>query len=160
MGRPEYVHVVINHFPLEGLLVAVLALAVALVARERKAILIGVALVGLLALSAWPVYYYGQAGFDRVMSIADEKGDAFLDQHKELAERWIALYFVTAGAAALGLALAWKWPKTLELYSLLVLVLAAAALTAGVLIARVGGKIRHREFRSQRPIPVQSGRYL
>jgi outer membrane protein assembly factor BamE (lipoprotein component of BamABCDE complex) len=33
-----------------------------LATQNRTAILIGLALVGLLALSAWPVYYFGQAG--------------------------------------------------------------------------------------------------
>jgi hypothetical protein len=62
VDQPEYVHVVINHFPLVGLMVAMLAVIAVLATQNRTAILIGLALVGLLALSAWPVYYFGQAG--------------------------------------------------------------------------------------------------
>ena len=151
LERPEYVHVVINHFPLIGLLVAMLALTAALVTRNRTAILIGLALVGLLALSAWPVFEYGEEGYNRVLSMADEAGGKYLEHHKALAGRWVFLYFVTAGVAGLGFALSWKWPRTLVPSSILALVLAAASLTAGIVIAQAGGPIRHREFRSGPP---------
>ncbi len=149
--QPEYVHVLTNHFPLIGLLVAMVALLAALITRNRTAILIGLALVGLLALTAWPVYEFGEEGYDRVFSMSDEAGGKYLDHHRALAERWIFLYFVTAGIAGLGLILAWKWPRTLVFSSILALVLAAGSLAAGVVIAKAGGQVRHPEFRSGPP---------
>ena len=157
VGQPEYVHVVINHLPLVGLAVAMLALVVALATKDRTAILIGLALVGLMALSAWPVYYYGEAGYDRVLSMADEAGEKYLAYHRQLAERWVFLYFVTAGIAGLGCSLAWKWPRTLVLSSVLALVLAGASLASGIVIAKAGGAIRHREFRSGPPPKLPAG---
>jgi hypothetical protein len=153
LDRPEYVHVVTNHLPLVGLLVAMLALAGALVTRNRTATRIGLLLVCLLALSAWPVYHYGEEGYDRVLSMSDEAGGKYLDHHRALAERWVFLYFVTAGAAGVGFLLAWKWPGTLVFSSILALVLAAASLAAGIAIAKAGGAVRHREFRFDSPPP-------
>jgi hypothetical protein len=157
VGQPEYVHVLINHLPLGGLAVAMLALVVALVTKDRTAILIGLALVGLMALSAWPVYYYGQAGYDRVLSMADEAGQKYLAYHQQLGERWVFLYFVTAGVAGLGCALVWKWPRTLVISSVLALVLAGSSLASGIIIAKAGGAIRHREFRSGPPPKLPAG---
>lgn len=154
LEQPEYVHVVLNHLPLIGLLVAMLALVAGLVTRDRTATLVGLVLVGLLALSAWPVYHYGEEAYDRVLSMTDEAGGKYLQYHRDLAERWIFLYFVTAGVAGLGFALAWKWPRTLVWSSILALVLAAASLAAGAFIAKAGGPIRHREFRVWKP-PAQ-----
>lgn len=151
LDQPEYVHAVTNHLPLIGLLVAMLALIAALVMKDRTATLIGLALVCLVALSAWPVYHYGEQGYDRVLSMADDAGGKFLEHHKALAERWIFLYFVTAGAAGLGYLLALKWPRTLVFSCVLALVLAAASLAAGMAIAKAGGAVRHREFRFQPP---------
>jgi hypothetical protein len=151
LNQPEYVHVLINHFPLIGLLVAMVALAAALFTRSRPAILLGLALVALLALSAWPVAEYGEDAYDRVLAMSDEAGGKFLAHHRDLASRWIFLYFVTAGVAGLGFALAWKWPRTLVYSSILALVLAASSLGAGVVIAKAGGCIRHREFRTTLP---------
>jgi hypothetical protein len=151
LDRPEYVHAVTNHLPLIGLLAPMLALIAALVTKDRTATLIGLALVCLFALSAWPVYHYGEEGYDRVLSMADDAGGKFLEHHKALAERWIFLYFVTAGVAGLGFMLAWKWPRTLVYSSILALVLAASSLAAGMVIAKAGGAVRHREFRFQPP---------
>ena len=151
LDQPEYIHVVTNHLPLIGLPVGMLALIAGLVTRNRTATLIGLALVGLLALSAWPVYHYGEEGYDRVLSMSDDAGQKFLVSHKALAERWVFLYFVTAGVAALGFMLAWKWPRTLVISSILALVLAGASLAAGVAIAKAGGAVRHREFRNGPP---------
>ena len=152
LDRPEYVHVIINHFPLIGLLVAIVALTAALVVRSHKATLIGLALVSLLALSAWPVAEYGKEGYDCVLSMSDEAGGTYLAHHRDLASRWIFLYYITAGIAALGFALAWKWPRTLVLSSVLALVLGVSSLAAGIVIAKAGGCIRHREFRTA-PLP-------
>jgi hypothetical protein len=154
VDQPEYVHVIINHFPLVGLIVAMVALAAALITRERKAIFIGLGLVGLLALSAWPVFHYGEAGYDRVLSMADEAGGKYLEYHRMLAERWVFLFYVTAGIAGLGCLVAWKWPRTLVYSSVLALVLAASSLAAGIFIAKAGGQVRHREFRSGSPPQV------
>jgi ABC-type Na+ efflux pump permease subunit len=153
LNQPEYLHVATNHLPLIGLLVAMLFLGVALVTKNRTAKLIGLAMVCLLSLSVWPVAHYGQEAYDRVLSMTDGPGAKFLDHHRALAERWTFLYFITAGVAAIGFALAWKWPKSLVLTSLLALTLAAASLAAGIAIAKAGGEIRHREFRYGPPPP-------
>ena len=152
-AQPEYVHVVTNHLPLIGLPVAMVALIAALITRNRTATLIGLGLVCLLALSVWPVSYFGEGGYDRVLSMTDAAGGQFLHHHRELADRWSFLYYITAGVAGLGFMLAWKWPRILVASAILALVLAAASLAAGIAIAKDGGAIRHREFRFTPPPP-------
>jgi hypothetical protein len=158
LNQPEYVHTAINHFPLTGLLVGALTLVVALITRNALATRLGLTLVCLLSLSAWPVYEYGEAGFDRVLSMADENGQAYLRYHQHLAERWVFLYYLAAGLAALGFGLSWKWPRSLVPFSLGSLVVTAASLIAGLVIAHAGGQVRHREFRYGPPPVVQDSR--
>jgi len=153
--RPEYVHAVINHLPLDGLVVAMVALLIGVLARSRAASLIGMALVALLSLSIWPVYHYGEEGYDRVLSMADEAGSQFLDHHKDLAEKWAFIYFVSGGVAAVGFAAGCKWPRSLLWTSLLTLVLSGASLATGIKIAKIGGEVRHREFRFG-PLPAEN----
>ncbi len=153
LRQPEYVHVALNHFPLTGLIVAALGLVIALICRNRAAIFLGLLLVALASLSVWPVFEYGEGGYDRVLSMADDPGRAFLKHHEELAERWVFLYYITAGLAGLSMVLGWKRPKTLAPLSILCVVLAAASLTAGFFIAKAGGEVRHREFRFGPPPP-------
>jgi hypothetical protein len=160
LNQPEYIHTVINHFPLVGLLVALMALSVALIARSRPTILLGLGLVLLFSLSVWPVYHFGEEGYDRVLSMADEPGQAFLRYHEHLAERWVFLFYVTGGLAALGLVMGWRFPRTQVPFSMAALVFGLASLAAGIVIARAGGEVRHREFRSAPPpeMPIEQER--
>lgn len=147
LQQPEYIHVLINHLPLTGLFAALLCLVVALILRKGVALYLGMALVSLFSLSAWPVAEYGEEGYDRVYSMADDAGDAYLKEHRALADRWIWLFYVTAGAGAVGMVAGWKWPKCLWPAASAVAVLSAASLIAGAVIADYGGKVRHPEFR-------------
>lgn len=144
---PAHLHVLLNHLPLTGLAVAVVVLLAALFMRNRAAAVVGLALVGLLAGSAWPVIESGESGYVRVRELADEDGKAQLKHHMLLAERWGNLYYATAAVAALGSLAAWKWPRGFYGLAVLAALLAMASLLAGVFIAEAGGKIRHPEFR-------------
>lgn len=154
LDRPEYVHVTINHFPLIGLLVATVSLASGLAIKNRAAILVALGLLGLMGLSAWIVSYFGEEGYDRVLSMADDPGQAYLRYHRLLADRWGFLFYVCAGFAALGIGLGWKWPRLLNWFAFLTILLAIGSLVAGIFIAHSGGEIRHREFRSGPPPEV------
>src|SRR5215471_6439945 len=127
LTRPEYIHAAINHFPLIGLFVAILALLAGLVVRSRPLMLTGLGLVCLMALSIWPVYAYGEGGYDRVLSMTDEPAEAFLKYHAELAHRWVFLYYVTAVVAAGAFALGWKRPQTLIPAGIVIVVLSSAS---------------------------------
>lgn len=147
LQQPEYDHVLLNHFPIIGLFVVLVFLIATLVMNNRAGLFLSLAMVALLALSAWPVAHYGEAAYDRVLAMSDEAGGQYLKEHRQLADRWIFLYYITAAAAAGVIGLGWKKPRWLRPGASVVAVLAAASLTAGAMIADVGGKIRHREFR-------------
>lgn len=151
LNRPEYVHAALNHLPLIGLFVALVLLTIALCMRHRVMTLTGLVFVCALALSVWPVYSFGESGYDRVLSMADEPGEAFLKYHAALAHRWVFLYYLTAGVAALSFATAWKWPRVTVVGSVGAVLLGIASVIAGINIAQAGGEIRHREFRSGPP---------
>jgi hypothetical protein len=149
----EHLHVLLNHLPLVGLMVAVVVLIVALALRNRPTIVLGLALVALMAGAAWPVIESGQSSYVRVRELADEEGKAHLRHHMVLAERWDKLYYATAGVAVLGLLAAWRWPRGFPALAVLAALLAAASLAAGAVIAEAGGKVRHPEFRTGLPTP-------
>lgn len=145
--QPEYIHLLINHFPLTGLGVALLALLIAMAIRNRAAMLLSLGLASLLSASSWPVYEYGQKGYDRVYAMADDDGRIALKEHARLATKWIKFYYATAIIACLGLVIAWVWPKSLFPVSLVIVLLVGFCLIQGAQIAQEGGEIRHREFR-------------
>jgi hypothetical protein len=152
LRQPEYVHVLLNPVPVYGLLIAWIGLLVAFFSKSGRAQLVTLVLVLVSSLSAWPVYEFGQQGYDRVLSMADEDGRAWLDEHRDRGEDLIWIFYALAVLSAIAIAAPIKWPKSSAPLVIAVIVLGAVTLGSGGYIAHAGGKIRHREFRNQ-PAP-------
>lgn len=147
LQRPEYLHALLNHLPLIGLAVAVLALVAALASKSRTAVSGGLVLVAVMAASAWPVLQSGESAYNRIRAVSDPESASILKAHMLLADRWGWLYYLTALTAMAGVVVVWKRPAKLALAGIPVVALAVASLTAGAAIAKLGGEVRHAEFR-------------
>jgi hypothetical protein len=156
LRQPEYIHVLLNPLPIYGLLVAWIGLIVALVWRSRRAQIVTLTLVVICSVSAWPVYEFGQQGYDRVLSMADEDGQAWLDAHEDRAEDLIWIFYALAALSAIAIAAPIKWPRTSVSLIVAVLLLGAVTLGTSGYIAYAGGRVRHREFRNEPPPPKRS----
>lgn len=155
LRQPEYVHTLRNPLPIYGLGIATLGLILALAFRSHAGQVTALALVFVCALSAWPVIYFGHEAHDRVLSLTDEDGRAWLEEHDERAEELMYFFYALAALTTAAIVAPKKWPRSALPLAIVTLVLALASLGAGVSIAYAGGKIRHREFRTVPP-PVQS----
>jgi hypothetical protein len=156
LRQPEYVHVLLNPLPVYGLLLSWVGLVIALVLRSRRAQIVTLTLVLLSSVSAWPVFEFGEQGYDRVLSMADEDGQAWLDEHMHRAEDLIWGFYVLAALSAFAIAAPVKWPKTSVPLAVAVILLGAVTLGSGAYIAYAGGRVRHREFRNEPPPPKRS----
>ena len=148
LRQPEYVHVLLNPLPVYGLLIAWLGSIIALILKSRRAQIIALLLVLISSLSAWPVYEFGQQAYDRVLTMADEDGRAWLDEHKDRAEDLIWIFYALAVLSAIAIVAPMKWPKSSAPLVMAVILLSAVTLGTGGYIAYAGGRIRHREFRN------------
>ena len=151
LRQPEYIHVLLNPLPVYGLAVGLTGLLVAICLRSRGATVVALVVVVISAAAAWPVYEYGEQGYDRVLAMADDDGQAWLASHKERAEDLIWFFYALAILTAIALIAPVKWPALSIWLSLAVLVLGAITLGSGGYIAYAGGRIRHREFRNELP---------
>ena len=149
---PEYMHVLLNPVPVYGLALGVVALLLAVLARNRTGIVIALVLVFLSGLSAWPTYHYGEAAYDRVKAMADTAGDQWLDEHMARGEKLIYAFYILAGLAVVGMFAPMKWPRSSFPLAITTLVIGCATLGIGGYIAYAGGHVRHREFRFE-PAP-------
>jgi hypothetical protein len=156
LRQPEYIHVLLNPLPVYGLLVGWVGLVIGLTLRSRHAQIATLTLMFLSSISAWPVYEFGQQGYDRVLSMTDQDGEAWLDEHKERGEDLIWLFYVLAALSAFAIAAPIKWPKSSMPLVLAVILLGAVTLGSGAYIAYAGGRVRHREFRNEPPPPKRS----
>jgi len=148
LRQPEYVHVLLNPLPVYGLLIAWLGSIIALILKSRRAQIIALLLVLISSLSAWPVYEFGQQAYDRVLTMADEDGRAWLDEHKDRAEDLIWIFYALAVLSAIAIVAPMKWPKSSAPLVMGVILLSAVTLGTGGYIAYAGGRVRHREFRN------------
>ena len=151
LKQPEYVHVLINHMPVFGLLIGAVALFIAILLRSRPARVTALAVVCLSAASAWPVYHYGEAGYDRIKSMSDSAGEQWLDEHQRRAEEFILLYYMLAVLAAGAIAVPPDMPRTGITLTIVILALALGTFAVSGWIAFPGGQVRHKEFRTSPP---------
>lgn len=158
LKQPEYLHTLLNPLPIYGLAIALLGLILALSFRNRPAQIIALVLVFVSALSAWPAVHYGEKAFDQMLTLADEDGRAWLEEHADRAEKIVFLFYTLAGLSVLAIFLPRKWPRTAQPLAIATVVLALVSLGAGASIAYAGGKIRHREFRNIPPPVKESER--
>src|SRR4030095_1682752 len=134
LQQPEYIHVLLNPLPVYGLLAGLIGLVIALILKSRRAQITTLILVLISSASAWPVYEFGQQGYDRVLSMADEAGQAWLDEHKERGENLIWIFYVLAALSATAIAAPIKWPKASVPLAVAVILLSAVTLGSGVYI--------------------------
>jgi hypothetical protein len=156
LRQPEYIHVLLNPLPVYGLLVGWVGLVIGLALRSRRAQVATLSLVLISSISAWPVYEFGQQGYDRVLSMTDEAGEAWLDEHMHRAEDLIWVFYALAALSVFAIAAPIKWPRCSVPLAIAVILLGAVTLGSGAYIAYAGGRVRHREFRNEPPPPKRS----
>ena len=155
LQQPEYLHVLLNPLPLYGLAIAFFGLIAATYLHSRGGQLAALVLVFASAIAVWPVVYHGDQAYDRVLSMADDAGQAWLKAHVHRADKLVFLFYTTAAIAVCAIFVPKKWPRTATPLVIVTMLSAILSLGAGTYIAHAGGKIRHREFRSVPP-PVTS----
>jgi plastocyanin len=151
LRQPEYIHVLLNPLPVYGLAGGLIGLLVAICQRSRPAMIAALVVVLIGAAAAWPVHEYGEQAYDRVLSMSDDTGRAWLAVHRERAEDLIWFFYAVAVLSTLALVVPIWWPRLSLWLAVAVLVLGAILLGAGGYIAYAGGRVRHREFRNESP---------
>lgn len=141
-----HVHLMINHFPVVGVLGAILLLAYACVRKSEEVKMVSLGVFVLIALITIPVFFTGEAAEDAVKKLPGVT-EASIGRHEEMAEYAITLMEILGVACLAGLFLirksgaAPKW--------LLMIVFVLSLITAAVVgfTANLGGLIRHTEIR-------------
>jgi glucan phosphoethanolaminetransferase (alkaline phosphatase superfamily) len=124
--------------------------------RSRSAKIATLVIVLISAVSAWPTYEFGEQAEDRVLTMADDDGQAWLAAHKARAEQFIYYFYALAVLSAVAIVAPIKWKKSSMPLAVAALLMGFVVLGMGGYIAYAGGKIRHREFRNEPPPPKPS----
>src|SRR5881628_634795 len=103
LQQPEYVHVLLNPLPVYGLLISWIGLIAALISKSRRAQIVTLILIFITSISAWPVFEFGQQGYDRVLTMTDDDGHAWLDEHEARAEKFVYIFYAVAALSVAGI---------------------------------------------------------
>ena len=128
-----------------------IGLIVAFFLKSRAAQIATLVIVLISSATAWPVYEFGEQAKDRVLSMENEVGDAWIEEHQDRAEDLIWMFYLLAILSAAALVAPKKWPRSATPLVIAVILVGLATFAAGGYIAYAGGKIRHREFRNVPP---------
>lgn len=139
-----HLHLMLNHAPVIGAVVAILLLGWALVTRRREMIRLALTVTLLTGLSTYPAYFTGDEAHHQLRKVQGFDHDT-VEEHEEAAD-W-ALYAML-GASAVAAAGLWvsrkgrEVPRWAGLLSMVVLLWAFSVLAR---TAYLGGMIRHPE---------------
>ena len=141
-----HVHLMINHFPVIGVLGVLLVFCYGLVRKSDEVKLLGLGLFVLIALITIPVFLTGHAAEDVVKNLPGVT-ESSIGSHEEIALLALALIELLGIVALGGLFLFRKSVALPQWYIALVLVVALASAGTVGLTANLGGQIRHTEVR-------------
>ncbi len=141
-----HVHLMLNHIPIIGLPLVCIFLIYSL--RVRNIVFERFSLWMLLAMAliVIPIYLSGEPA-EEVVEMIPGINEALIESHEEIAEISLVLTLIVGISAALALWFRRKEGSTSR-WSLVTLGLAGLALASLVYTASLGGKIQHRELRS------------
>ena len=151
MADPAYRHVLLNHIPVIGLIIAWLILAVGLVLRQTVLLFTGLTLIAITAGISVPVANYGDAASPAVYDLLNGRSRDWLDYHAELAETWLPLLYANSALAIAAIAIGWARVRWLPWVCLVIALITLIAIGGVSIVANAGGKIQHPEFRISEP---------
>lgn len=142
-----YLHLVLVHIPVIGLLFGIFLLVVAMAKKSEELKRASLGVFVLIAVLTLPVYFTGEPAEDAVEQLPGVS-ESIIDEHEESS--FTALVFAELlGITALGGLLLFPRSKAIPAWLLTTLmVLSIGSGGSMAKTANLGGKIRHTEIRS------------
>jgi len=142
-----HLHLILNHVPVLGTLIALLLLVTAFVEKSDDLRRAALALFVGVALMAVPVYMSGEPAEDLVERLPGVTNQQ-IDRHEDAATQALIAVGLVGVLAIAALAAARRHPRGSR--ALTVATLAFGIVTGGLMarVALLGGQIRHSEIRA------------
>lgn len=150
---PVHIHLMLNHIPVIGMILALFLFAVAAVKRSDELVKVILALFILLAVVSIPVYLTGEPAEDAVEHLPGVSRD-IIHEHEDAAAFALASVDVLGVASLVGLFL-FRRSALPQWFVAVILVLSLVTSAIMVRTGNLGGQVRHSEIRSG-SAPVES----
>lgn len=142
-----YLHVILNHFPIVGVIIGTLILITGLLLKNEGIKISGLGTIIFAAVMAVIVDLTGDPAKEAVQGVPDVV-KSLISRHEDIAS--IAMFIlVPAGLmAVLSLYSIWKKERLAHIFVISTLVVSLIGCAAMGFAGRTGGQIRHTEFRN------------
>lgn len=141
-----YVHVVINHFPIVGVIIAALILIAGLLFKNEGIRISGLGTLIFSALMAVVADLTGDPAKDAVRALPDVAA-SLINRHEDMASIGLFIIIPAGLLAALTLYSILQKERAVRFLYIFTLVLTLMSCGAMVYVGHTGGQIRHSEFR-------------
>ncbi|MCG9792883.1 hypothetical protein [Flavobacterium algicola] len=151
-----HLHLMVNHFPIVGLIFGFGILISGLYFRNNGIKNTAYSIFIVAAIAAFLSMYTGE-GAEELVEDMPNIGQQIVHTHEEFAEKLAILLYITSVLSIYGFYLNVKIHSRARLISIIVLVIAAIALVFALKTGESGGDIRHTEIRSSavRATPIK-----
>lgn len=142
-----HLHMVVNHFPIIGIIFGFGILIIGLVLKNKT--LINTSFGLFIVAAIFGAFSMGTGeGAEELVEDMPNIGKQIIHEHEELAEKLAVLLYVLGGLSLVGLYLNFKNNVKAKLLSFLILGIAAVGLFLVQKVGTSGGEIRHTEIRA------------
>ena len=142
-----YLHVIINHFPIVGVIVGTLILIAGMIFKNEGIKISGLGTIVFAALAAVVVDLTGDPAREAVRGTPDFVL-SLINRHENMAVVSLFIIIPAGLMAAVTLYSIWKKVKTVHFLLIMTLVISLISCAAMGYVGHTGGQIRHTEFRN------------
>jgi uncharacterized membrane protein len=142
-----YFHILINHFPIVGVIIGALLLIAGLVFKNQGVNQGGLGIIVFSTLTAVLAYQTGDPARDVLKGLPDV-AESLINRHEDIATIGMYLMIPAGLLAAMSFYSVWKKERSARFLVILTLVLSMICSVVMVYVGQTGGQIRHSEFRN------------
>lgn len=141
-----HLHLVLNHFPVIGLIIGTLVLLFGFLLRKEQIKETALGIFIFSAIMAIAVNYTGE-GAEHAIENLPGIDEQYIETHEDAAELFLIMLLVLGGTSLVTLFLAIKKMKLAVYGYILIILLIIATAFAAKDVGTSGGEIRHTEIR-------------
>lgn len=144
-----HIHLLVNHFPIIGLIIGTLILLTGIVLRSVTTRKIALTVILFSVIFSIPAFSTGE-GAEEILEHGtnlSEEGHHMIHEHEEIAEVFMMISWGLIGLSLISLFLEWKKKKIAVIASIAVLGLAIVGCYFAKQVGTSGGEISHPEIR-------------
>jgi len=142
-----YLHVIINHFPIVGVIIGTLILIAGMVFKNDGIKISGLGTIVFAALMAVAVDFTGDPAREAVTGMPDFVL-SLINRHENMAVVSLFIIIPAGLMAAVTLYSIWKKVKSVRFLLIMTLIMSLISCAAMGYVGHTGGQIRHTEFRN------------